>query len=291
MRNFIAKRIISCALAVILIVSLSAGIMAQASSPIANEGKLLEAANPILTAYKEHYVLNNVRVTNLSESSKGNGEQYIEFFLTFDATLKYDSAVDLPKVKGISKALNVDGDLPTVQDFSRKIHASETLRIINADVQSEMQSNDAASALNAIEATLSTTEGKEPVLSSAQKVRLVSDYVLDELDTFVTNLQEEYIGKSSEFNIGLRATVDRQSNVLNLEYGVFDGYSDDISTVIPASTESMIQAGEKQVSETVDMALEKVIQNDSFSAIKYSLQGTTQGNGLTGGLPPVRFSM
>ena len=91
MRNFIAKRIISCALAVILIVSLSAGIMAQASSPIANEGKLLEAANPILTAYKEHYVLNNVRVTNLSESSKGNGEQYIEFFLTFDATLKYDS--------------------------------------------------------------------------------------------------------------------------------------------------------------------------------------------------------
>ena len=25
--------------------------------------------------------------------------------------------------------------------------------------------------------------------------------------------------------------------------------------------------------------------------IKYSLQGTTQGNGLTGGLPPVRFSM
>ena len=167
MRNFIAKRIISCALAVILIVSLSAGIMAQASSPIANEGKLLEAANPILTAYKEHYVLNNVRVTNLSESSKGNGEQYIEFFLTFDATLKYDSAVDLPKVKGISKALNVDGDLPTVQDFSRKIHASETLRIINADVQSEMQSNDAASALNAIEATLSTTEGKEPVLSSA----------------------------------------------------------------------------------------------------------------------------
>ena len=25
--------------------------------------------------------------------------------------------------------------------------------------------------------------------------------------------------------------------------------------------------------------------------IKYSLQGTTRGNGLTGGLPPVRFSM
>lgn len=28
-----------------------------------------------------------------------------------------------------------------------------------------------------------------------------------------------------------------------------------------------------------------------YDASKYSLQGTTQGNGLTGGLPPVRFSM
>lgn len=25
--------------------------------------------------------------------------------------------------------------------------------------------------------------------------------------------------------------------------------------------------------------------------LKYSLQGTTQSNGLTGGVPPVRFSM
>ena len=28
-----------------------------------------------------------------------------------------------------------------------------------------------------------------------------------------------------------------------------------------------------------------------YGTAKYSLQGTTQGNGLTGGLPPVRFSM
>ncbi len=28
-----------------------------------------------------------------------------------------------------------------------------------------------------------------------------------------------------------------------------------------------------------------------YDVLKYSLQGTTQGNGLTGGVPPVRFSM
>ena len=29
----------------------------------------------------------------------------------------------------------------------------------------------------------------------------------------------------------------------------------------------------------------------TWQKVKYSLQGTTQGNGLTGGVPPVRFSM
>lgn len=37
-------------------------------------------------------------------------------------------------------------------------------------------------------------------------------------------------------------------------------------------------------------------EKDTFKLVvskvsKYSLQGTTQGNGLTGGVPPVRFSM
>ena len=34
-----------------------------------------------------------------------------------------------------------------------------------------------------------------------------------------------------------------------------------------------------------------ILAQDVNTEKKYSLQGTTQGNGLTGGLPPVRFSM
>ena len=39
--------------------------------------------------------------------------------------------------------------------------------------------------------------------------------------------------------------------------------------------------------------LEKEMEPDlvAITVVKYSLQGTTQGNGLTGGVPPVRFSM
>ena len=35
----------------------------------------------------------------------------------------------------------------------------------------------------------------------------------------------------------------------------------------------------------------RIINNVVYVSPKYSLQGTTQGNGLTGGVPPVRFSM
>ena len=31
--------------------------------------------------------------------------------------------------------------------------------------------------------------------------------------------------------------------------------------------------------------------DDTYNDLKYSLQGTTQGRYLTGGVPPVRFSM
>ena len=33
------------------------------------------------------------------------------------------------------------------------------------------------------------------------------------------------------------------------------------------------------------------VENDVYAAQKYSLQGTTQSRYLTGGVPPVRFSM
>ena len=37
--------------------------------------------------------------------------------------------------------------------------------------------------------------------------------------------------------------------------------------------------------------LRNLINSVIYSSIKYSLQGTTQGNGLAGGETPVRFSM
>ncbi len=40
-----------------------------------------------------------------------------------------------------------------------------------------------------------------------------------------------------------------------------------------------------------DIGKEQLFHVDIEQAVKYSLQGTTQGRYLTGGVPPVRFSM
>ena len=45
---------------------------------------------------------------------------------------------------------------------------------------------------------------------------------------------------------------------------------------------------DKNVSSEIAQYSEKILSNN---AEKYSLQGTTQGRYLTGGVPPVRFSM
>ena len=57
---------------------------------------------------------------------------------------------------------------------------------------------------------------------------------------------------------------------------------------IRAAIASRKSAGltQKQLAEKMGTAQANISRFE-----KYSLQGTTQGNGLTGGVPPVRFSM
>ena len=49
------------------------------------------------------------------------------------------------------------------------------------------------------------------------------------------------------------------------------------------------KAGNKEMEELAKQFVGK--ECIIYTLAKYSLQGTTQGNGLTGGVPPVRFSM
>ena len=84
---------------------------------------------------------------------------------------------------------------------------------------------------------------------------LVANSVINNLANFVKEIEDEYIGESYEHNIGLRASIDVQGNMTELEYGVVDGYSKDISVILPESEKEMIQSGVAQVDEMVNVAL------------------------------------
>ena len=77
---------------------------------------------------------------------------------------------------------------------------------------------------------------------------------------------------------------------------------DNINKIVKDDLQTSIHKGSKMsiaaacFSIYAYQELKKQLDNISelrfiFTSPKYSLQGTTQGNGLTGGLPPVRFSM
>ena len=59
---------------------------------------------------------------------------------------------------------------------------------------------------------------------------------------------------------------------------------------IKATVKKIIQGNEKRKRRMLN-GNASAFDRMAYSVIKYSLQGTTQGNGLTGGVPPVRFSM
>ena len=70
------------------------------------------------------------------------------------------------------------------------------------------------------------------------------------------------------------------------------GVTLDIGMPASGEAESITKA---TVSEGTIEIRDKENQKQALAGLnrdtKYSLQGTTQGNGLTGGVPPVRFSM
>ena len=70
------------------------------------------------------------------------------------------------------------------------------------------------------------------------------------------------------------------------------------SSIIHSQTNELIQANLEQSASNVESfwrtsegIIQSVYTDDFYREEKYSLQGTTQGRYLTGGVPPVRFSM
>ncbi len=104
----------------------------------------------------------------------------------------------------------------------------------------------------------------------------------EELDKTVLLQKAKNILQKSEDALSIAQTNDQQCTKARLiieDALAALNSSDDIVVALNSAVEIL---NNNEAKDTASVA---------YTTVKYSLQGTTQGNGLTGGLPPVRFSM
>ena len=114
---------------------------------------------------------------------------------------------------------------------------------------------------------------------------------VDHLDAHTKSLAEKSTAGTNMVNYEL-TFADGEGSFEEMQ---MDMYNSPITT--PHGWEIEVPAGAKEFVSGANKGLERryglLLKNEEgiYDTVKYSLQGTTQGNGLTGGLPPVRFSM
>ncbi|MDY3014411.1 MAG: hypothetical protein SOR61_04340 [Evtepia sp.] len=234
------QRLWSGLMAVFLTASLSAGATAQAAPPIVDDALLLGATGPLVQAYEVHYIVKNLRILDKGELEKEDGVYRLQYFFSFDAALRYRSALDTPRVRGIAAALGLE-DCKTLEEFLAGIQSAPVEALLSAQAKHALDSYP-----------LSQTTG----LSEDQLSQNAAQYARKQLAAFVAEIEHEYIGEFSDFNFDLRISLDHQGKFLGIEYGVISGYSPDLSLVSPAPTEEIVASGSQQALELIHLALQ-----------------------------------
>lgn len=264
MKKAFLKNSIHLGLMFAIILSLScASFAAPSDTSRFNEALLLDSAKPVLDAYKDHYDIKNTRITDVTETSKEDGGRYVEYYVEVSAVLKYDSATELPQIQGLAKSINVDSKRLTTEEFITLL-SSDTM--VNKIAANPMIS----SAVNAIDAVNLNSLAENTALSDKNTINraqlaalAAADIVSDDISSFVSNIEDTYIGQVSEFNLGFRIELDNADQLINTEYAIFDGYTDDISVVIPKSANAMVQDGAQQYAEYIDSAIQMISEADA----------------------------
>lgn len=251
------KKLVSMLLAASVLFSFATLACAANDStvPTVSEKDLLDASAPVVEAYSKHYRVENVHVTDVTTAPNEDGGYVTQFFLHFDGTLKYDSALSIPRVKGIASSFGLSQS-KSVDAFLTGMDAPAAKKALAPSVQKKMAAMNASGAAKNAFGTANT---KAYNAVSDQ----VAEKVIASLKSFVSEIEEEYIGKSTEYTFDLQATLDAQGNVVKLSYGIVDGYSDDISVIIPESEAAMVKSGAQESSELADAMLKDLAAHKS----------------------------
>lgn len=243
----------------ISIQSVSASASAAENIPIAatsrlpEDSMLLAAVQENLDAYSEHYILHSVSVASKNINELGIDSFDVDFIVELNAELKYNSATQLPHVQGMAARLGIDSSKLTTAEFASKLDGK-----------------DVSTALKEIVNESSLATGSAMNSSSMLVVDnsdLVSKIAVNEIKSFVTDIERLYIGQTSTFNLIFRATIDMNGNLISVACVADDGSTYDAQLLKPESVLEMRENGAEQLEELTSIAANKAI-NDSMYGMR-----------------------
>lgn len=271
MKQHVTRKRAMCA-AMAAVIALSCNVFAAEHTPEFDESTLLNAAQGIIDAEEKYYEIENVAVVNPVCTEKDDGGYYVEYFLELTMQLKYDSATQLPQIRGLADSFNIDSAKLTTQEFVDKMNSAEvmsaTVNAVSADAVELVSSlNDADVAIlttsmtdrvavdseNSLDVLDDNVASKELLVSTA-----IADAAIADAVSFVQEVESQSIGVSNQFNFALRAEFDSNGNYVGVEYGLAEGYTSDITVIIPNAENEMFVRGEQQASDTMEYAVQKV---------------------------------
>lgn len=222
-----------------------AAVFRRRSLVIPEDEALLAAVEGNLSAYREHYHLDSVKVVRKSVLGAACGRFDLDFGVELETRLKYDTVGRLPHVQGMADSLGISGTVQTAEELAAAF-ATETVGRSLAQLVGK-------SALMAA-ANEGDPQRRSAVTAAAAKA------AADGISDFVTGLERLYIGQTCMVNLSFRAVFGRDGTLRSVSAVACDGTAYDAALLAPATEAEMRANGAGQLRSMVDAAVMAVQQ-------------------------------
>lgn len=219
-------------------------------------GLLLEAADPVISAYKQHYDISKVDFTGIFTREDEAGTVWTSFYVELTGCLKYSSAAELPQIQGLARVLGVRGENLSTAELMAQLNSTELVKAFKDDVA---QLASATSLRISDQQAKVARMGQATVPDADDLAQTMAQEVFSDAAAFVSDLERNYIGQESTITVGMRIAIDENGEISRVQYKDFDRYVDDVSAVTPISVADMMAAGMEQAQGLATTAAEKMV--------------------------------
>lgn len=226
----------------------SGAVDIQTKPEIPQDSALLAVVQENIDAYKEHYILHSITVSNKSIHQVDNESIGVDFIVELQAELKYDSATELPHIQGMAAQLGIDSSKLTTTEFISNLSETNVGTSLKEIANESLSKSDSAK-----------NSTNKPVVYNSD---LVTNIAIEEIKAYVEEVESLYIGQTSPINLYFRALIDEKGLPTSVAAVAFDDSTYDAQLMVPESISTMRKNGAAQLENMVDTALVKA-QNQS----------------------------